>query len=143
VTRPSISNWGEFFVVIAPNLSVGSQYSDEDGHWINETTVGKYPECNRELNYIRLPVPMAYLNLYFDKATGVLVNSEYHASPTFIDSEGSEIKETYDHSIELRESNVWAVPELPSSLVFSMLMFAVLVVSIVYKWKTHKSFVIS
>jgi hypothetical protein len=139
VTRPSIEFIGdEFFVIIAPNLAANSQYSIEDGHWINETTVSKYPEGDRELNYIRFPVPMACLHLYFDKATGVLVNSEYHASPTFLDSEGSEFKETIDNSIKLRESNVWTVPELPSFLVVSVLMLAIFVVSIGFKWKSRK-----
>ena len=113
---------------------------------INETVLKSYQGSERETNHFEsigtakdflIPggpiVDWTYRSdMFFDKKTGVIVESYYKATNT----NGSFVT-THSLSVNLQSSSVWTVPEFPSFIVVSFLMTATFAGAIILKRKHH------
>ena len=104
----------------AANLSANNLLYplSEDMPWvINDTTIRAYPDNTfRSTNHIQVNrtdvtnEKYSAMNLYFDKVTGVMVEATltnvYTATP----------QQTFTTHVVLAESNVWTIPEFPTTL---------------------------
>ena len=91
------------------NLNVNDQvYASEEGTIrVNKTISRSYASGNRETNYIiynDLEAADLTVETYFDKQTGVLVESIEKHPPT-----------GYEIQAKLKETNIWIVTDTPSS----------------------------
>ena len=111
------------YYVYAANLKAGDLlFPSSTLPWvINETTFRTYPGSNfRETNHIAvnrtdvLDKVYSYVSLYFDKQTGMLVESY------FTDVFTAAPNQTFTVHFTLKESNAWVIPEFPSILVFPL-----------------------
>ena len=129
--------------LVAANLNVGDPvYStgDYSGFTINETVPMTYPQGQRDTNHVNVTMQESdpyfnlslSMNMYWDKATGVLTQMSIMSNQT----------ETYttDYSIsfQLTDSNVWVVPEfgMPSIM---LLLFSATLVTLVVTRKLRKT----
>jgi hypothetical protein len=124
---------GSSILVYAANLSAsGLLYPlATDLPWIiNSTEIRSYTGGFRTVNHIavnRTDVAnqaYSYMSLYFDKQTGILIES------TTVDVYSNLPNQTFTRQLTLQESNVWTIPEftpimiLPLALAASALVLA-------------------
>ncbi|MCW4017519.1 MAG: hypothetical protein NWF00_02360 [Candidatus Bathyarchaeota archaeon] len=125
-------------LLYAANLSAGGLLfpgSTELPFVINSTSFRDYMGSFRETNHIEVNntgiegIVYSYMNLYFDKQTGVLV--EYYLTNVYSDLPNQKVTQ---HML-LTNSNVWTVPELPPTLILPVLLAASTVTFVLYKKK--------
>jgi hypothetical protein len=102
---------------------------------INETAFRVYGGEYRAINHIEVNRTdiegevYSHLSLYFDKQTGILVESTstdvYSATPN----------QVFTRHLVLKESNVWVVPEFPTLLAVPLLMATTAAAALLYKRK--------
>jgi hypothetical protein len=137
---------GDFWAIIGSNLNAGDRLHPTgiDRVFINDTITRNYGSGgNRETNLIDLTYtyyddenPSRYYTefseTYFDKQTGILV--ELIEKAVF-----PEPLTTESLSWKLVETNIWVVPEFPSTLILSLFMISSLIGLIIYKKKNKNS----
>jgi hypothetical protein len=110
------------------------------GHYpITETVLRNYTGVERETNRLAIeltglntsnipeyPEYHEYYDVYFDKKTGMAVGLR-------IEQVNSDDELLNGLTLTIKESNVWTVPEFPSTIAISILMITVLAGSIIYK----------
>ena len=109
--------------IYAANLTAGSLlFPSGDLPWrINSTTFREYDGNFRETNYIEVnntnvdDKVYSHMSLYFDKATGILVEF------TLTEVEEIHPTQTVTQHVVLIDSNVWVIPEFPGLIVFPVL----------------------
>jgi len=129
-------DYGAFVAIIAGNLNAHDVIHPlgTDAITINETVTKFYESGNRETNRIVIEYTNATtgetgrVDRYFDKTIGILVEAHETVTTTSPQS-------TSTVSWELRESNVWVVPEFPSALILPVLMAITMIAAIAYKKK--------
>lgn len=113
--------------VYAANLTAGGFLfpSATDLPWrINSTEFRSYPRGFRETNHIAVNntdiegIVYSYMDLYFDKQTGIVVEFTLTSVTTATPNQ-----KVVQHFV-LKESNAWVVPEFPSLLLIPILMAA-------------------
>ena len=134
-------NWYLFYPA---NLSASDPVSIFGGHYpITETVLRNYTGVERETNRLAIeltglntsnipeyPEYHEYYDVYFDKKTGMAVGLR-------IEQVNSDDELLNGLTLTIKESNVWTVPEFPSTIAISILMIAVLAGSIIYKKTAH------
>lgn len=131
-------SYGSFVAIIAANLNANDRIHPlgEDTITINETVIKSYESGNRETNRIVIEYTNATtgttgrVDRYFDKETGILVESHETEITSDSDSETTTIV-----SWEIKESNVWVIPEFPSALILPLVMIVTMIAVIAYKKK--------
>jgi hypothetical protein len=131
-------SYGAFVAIIAANLSAHDVIHPlgADAITINETVIKSYEGGNRETNRIITEYTNATtgttgrVDRYFDKATGILVESHETEITSDSDSETTTIV-----SWEIKETNAWVIPEFPSALIMPLLMIITMIAVIAYKKK--------
>ena len=114
--------------LISANLNVNDTVytsGDYSTYTINETVPITYPGGNRPANHVNVTMAESIegfnvslsMNLYWDKATGVLAQMSIVSNTTLT------YTTNYAISMQLTESNVWTIPE------FGMLTLALLLSS--------------
>jgi hypothetical protein len=132
---------GGFWAIVAGNLGVNDRLHPSGSNYItvNETGTRDYLGGARETNHLILNLQgsdtggdyVEYVDYYFDKITGMLVqlnDAKVYSSPTM----------TITTFWKIKDSNVWVVPEFPSTLIVPLLMAITMLAVIVYK-KKHAS----
>jgi len=134
-----------FFLIIAANLSSKDKVypAASNSPIINETIIREYGSYRRETNHVIGNVTTGdiehdllnlFFDIYFDRPTGVCVESYWKADRVIYDTEGSYLiyqSEIYQSTIV--DSNVWIVPEFPSFLILLAFMIATLQAAVIYK----------
>jgi hypothetical protein len=131
-------SYGSFVAIIGANLNANDVVHPlgTDAITINETVIKSYESGNRETNRIIIEYTNATtgttgrVDRYFDKATGILVES--HETEIISDSDS---ETTTTVSWEIKESNVWVIPEFPSALILPLVMIVTMIAVIAYKKK--------
>ena len=135
------NNWtGGYSLIILPrNLSVGSSFPYSYGtYFVNETVLKSYQGGTRETNVARVNSSAIgyhprYLEIQFDKTTGVVVGW-YQENDDFIYPSSSErVKYTKVTSFNLTSSPFWTIPEFPSVLLPSLFMTVTVIGTLLYK----------
>jgi hypothetical protein len=129
---------GGFVAIIAANLTAGDRVHPlgDDLVTINETVMKSYETGNRETHRITIEYTNATagitdsVNRYFDKETGILVES--HETETISDSNS---ETTTIVSWEIKDTNAWVIPEFPSVLILTIFMITTLLTVIAYRRK--------
>jgi hypothetical protein len=127
---------GGFWTIVAGNLGVNDRLHPSGPNYItvNETVIWNYTGGARETNHLILTLQnsdasgdyMEYVDYYFDKQTGMLVqlnDATVYSNPTTTETRFWKIK----------DSNVWVVPEFPSALIMPLLMAITMLAVIVCK----------
>ena len=102
---------------------------------INSTAFRSYSGSFREINHIEVNntgiegEAYSYLNLYFDKQTGVLV--EYYLTTVYTATPN----QTITQHLLIKDSSAWTIPEFPSTLILPLIMAASALALILYKKK--------
>jgi hypothetical protein len=123
----NFSRWVDYYLLISANLTEHDECYAEPGHGkINFTEDMLFLGVSRtvmHLKYTRGP----YLELYWDKATGLLVKANYMTSPEWI-------------NLTLASTTVFATGGPPSLLVVGGAVAAVVVIAgvAVYVWRRRK-----
>jgi hypothetical protein len=137
-TEPNEVNSGITGTILlyAANLTAGGLLfpgSTELPFVINGTSFRDYMGGFRETNHIEVNntgiegVVYSYMDLYFDRQTGVLV--EYYLTNVYSDLPNQKVTQ---HML-LTNSNVWTVPEFPPTLILPLFMAASIVAFVLYK----------
>jgi hypothetical protein len=130
-----------------PMFAVSADLAEHDtvytsGWWssakINETIVRPYPNGVRDTNHLNITIIYSselgwqsnLLNYYWDRPTGVLVES---SEAVYTEVEG--YVTIHYLTSRLAASNAWFVPEFPSYLILPLFMITTLLAVIVYKRK--------
>ena len=125
-------------LLYAANLSAGgSLFPGATGlpYVINSTVFRNYSGSFRETNHIEVNNTGAegevysYLNLYFDKQTGVLV--EYYLTTVYTATPN----QTITQHLMIKDTSAWTIPEFPSTLILPLIMAASALALILYKKK--------
>lgn len=128
-------------LLYAANLSAGGLLfpgSTDLPYVINSTVFRSYSGSFRETNHIEVNNTGAegevysYLNLYFDKQTGSLV--EYYLTTVYTATPN----QTITQHLMIKDTSAWAIPEFPSTLILPLIMAASALALILYK-KKHTS----
>jgi hypothetical protein len=128
-------------LLYAANLSAGSLLfpgATDLPYIINGTSFREYSGSFRETNHIEVNNTgiegqvYSYMNLYFDKQTGVLV--EYYLTSVYTAAPN----QTITQHLVIKDNSVWAIPEFPSMLILPLIMVASALAVILYK-KKHTS----
>jgi len=128
-------------MIIAANLQPNDTLYTSDFYstWkINETIDRTYNGTIRQTNHINytLAINLTYVNLYWDKQTGVLV--EIHE--TVITEKTENYTTTIEISFKLTDSNIWIVPELtPPTLILTLTLITALTSATIIKKKKNQS----
>ena len=130
---------GGFWAIIAGNLTVNDRIhpTGQDTITVTNTVIRNYLGGNRETNHLIIPYQntteraSGYLDRYFDKETGMLV--ELHDEISYTDP-----SMTIVISWKIEDSSVWVVPEFASVLVLPLFMMVTMLAAIAYK-KKHAS----
>jgi hypothetical protein len=91
---------------------------------VNGTSFRDFSGEIREINHIEVNntgvegTVYSYMNLYFDKQTGVLV--EYYLTTVYT----SLPNQTVTQHLVLQDSNVWTIPEFPATIMLPVLLAA-------------------
>jgi hypothetical protein len=125
--------------VIAGNLNAGATLhpSGTDGLKVMETVTRSYESGSREVNHVQIidnnetAGYVATRNLYFDKATGILVE-QVDETTTNSPSSTSRITWTLDSTTNVEG---WVVPEFPVTLIIPVFLIAAALAAIAYKKK--------
>ncbi|MFB3889994.1 MAG: hypothetical protein ACE14S_10925 [Candidatus Bathyarchaeia archaeon] len=132
---------GNSILVYAANLSAGGKlYPNSDLPWvINETVPRLYQKEFREANHIVVNNTgvegevYSYISLFFDRQTGVVVES------TVIDVYTANPSQTFTRHVVIKDSTAWAIPEFPSALAVTVLVAALTAAVVVWKRKGSKA----
>lgn len=125
--------------VYAANLTAGGFLfpSATDLPWrINSTEFRSYPSGFREINRIAVNntdiegVVYSYMDLYFDKQTGIVV--EFTLTNVNTATPNQKVVQHF----MLKESNAWVVPEFPSMLILPILMTTIALAIVLVKKKS-------
>ncbi|MEM2292750.1 MAG: hypothetical protein QXX41_05695 [Nitrososphaerota archaeon] len=134
-----------FFFLIAANLSSGDKIypTSDNSPTINETLILHYGPYQRETNHVVVNVTVdddapgvlfLYFDVYFDRATGVSVDSYIKADRAIYSDDGTyQIYQTEIYQSTLILSNVWVVPEFLPYQFVSILIIETLLVAIILK----------
>ena len=125
---------GGFWAIIATNLTVNDRIhpTGQDTITVTNTVIRNYLGGNRETNHLTIYYQntteraTGYLDRYFDKETGMLV--ELHDEISYTDP-----SMTIVISWKIEDSSVWVVPEFASVLVLPLFMMVTLFAVIAYK----------
>ena len=114
------------FTIVRANLGVNDPLfpTAASPAIVNETITRTYNQGPRQINHASWN-ETDYLDLYFDKQTGVPV--EFHIAFTATPDS------TAEYVYILTDSNIWAVPEFPTLLVPVILVTAVTIAAVLYK----------
>ena len=141
------------YVAISANLTVndtvytGPHFSS----WkIDETIVRTYLDGERETNHLNMTrkwnitryidsltvngTGQAFINYYWDRSTGILVEHSYEEI-----EEVGEYLTTLSMSYRITESNVWVVPEFPTSALILLIFVVLIFATAIYKLKLLKT----
>jgi hypothetical protein len=137
------TSYGDFVAIIAANLNVGDKIhpNGDDGITIKDTSTSNYQSGSRTTNHVQQTktnetTATTYTrDLYFDKATGVLVQ-EVDTTAVANPSSTSRVTWTLD-SVSSVEG--WVVPEFPVIAVIPVFLLAGLFAAIAYKKKSVKA----
>jgi hypothetical protein len=114
-------------LLYAANLSAGGLLfpgATDLPYVINSTVFRGYSGSFRETNHIEVNKTGAegevysYLNLYFDKQTGLLVDYYLTTVCTIAPNQ------TITQHIMIKDTNAWTIPEFPSTLILPLIMAA-------------------
>jgi hypothetical protein len=125
------------------NLNVGDPIyttGDYSGFSINETIPMTYPGGSRPTNHVNVTMEMTTefvnvslsMNLYWDKATGVLTEMSIISNQTMT------YTTNYSISMQLADSSVWVVPEFGMPL-FMLLLSSAALVTLVARRKLRRT----
>ena len=133
-----ITNSGGFWAIVAANLGPNDRLhpSGPTYIYVNETVSRNYTGGARDTNHLILTLQgsdtggdyLEYVDYYFDKLSGMLVqlnDAKVYSNPT----------STITKFWKIKDSNVWIVPEFPSTVVLPLLMAAATLAVIAYKKK--------
>ncbi len=132
-----------FVAVIGANLNVGDTIhpSGTDGLTILDVTTRNYESGARETNHVRIQDInetagyKATRDLYFDKATGILVEQVDRTETTTDPIEVSQITWKLDSTTNIEG---WVVPEFPVLTLVPIFLLAATFATIAYKKKSVK-----
>ncbi len=135
--------------LIAANLTANSPLHVGSSEIINGTTTRTYTSGTRELNYqtivsqytvqpeelarYNITVPLQQVNTqqaYWDKTTGVLTELSYDMKTT-----STQVNATLTLNLKLVESNVFAVPEYPTTIAVLIVLAIPAVFAVKYRKK--------
>jgi len=127
---------GAFALIIGANLTQNQLIHPlgNDNIFINQTIIRSYNGVDRETNRVYIKYEnttdgtSASADRYFDKITGMLV--ELNETTTLSNPTTTTIV-----SWKLKDSNVWTVPEFPSTIVLSLVVIATTIAIIAFKKK--------
>lgn len=130
-------------LLYAANLTGGSLLfpgATDLPYIINGTGFRDFAGEIREVNHIEVNntgaegTAYSYMNLYFDKQTGVLI--EYYLTTVYTDLPN----QTVTQHLVLQESNVWTIPEFSATLIVPLFLAAsALVLTLAVLQKRHRS----
>jgi len=132
-------SFGGFWPVVAANLGKGDLLhpAGQNEITVDETIIREYPSGARETNHFTFNYQgndenygyyAAEGNYYFDRATGMLVELYDKSEFLSANTQGAILW-------KIKESNIWIVPEFPSTLILTFFMIATLLTAIAYKKK--------
>ena len=107
-----VTGIGESILVYAANLSAGVQLYPRSPYIpdrINETVSRSYPQGSRDTNHIEVRKTdvanevYSYMNLYFDRQTGIMVEIYTEAVYTSMPDQ------TFSRTAKIKESSLWTV----------------------------------
>jgi hypothetical protein len=121
------------FSIIAPNLKAKDSVNLGSQFVINDTISKTYQGGTREANQIVINITgngiMDYLEMNFDKTSGVLVSSYYEVPNIRYYDDSNPSKGYYEYisveSANIKSSSLWAIPEFPSAILMVTFLLAV------------------
>lgn len=130
------TSYGDFVAIIGANLNAGDKIHPDgtDGVTIKETVDRSYESGTRSTNHISNSVRndtagyTATRDLYFDKATGMLVEQ---VERTDVDNPRSTTIVTW----KIVSASVWSIPEFPVIIALPAFLIATSLAVIAYKKK--------
>jgi hypothetical protein len=129
-------------LLYAANLSAGGLLfpgSTSLTYAINDSSFRTYSGSFRETNHIQVNntgdenLAYSFINLFFDKQTGVLV--EYFLTDV---STASPNQMVTQHLV-ITESTLWTIPEFPPTIILPLILIASTLTLLVINKKRHKS----
>jgi hypothetical protein len=126
------SSWNPYegAIILPANLDKNERLAAWGEIWINDTVVRTYPSGDRLTNCFNfhgsVEFGTLFINLFFDRATGIIVEFNY----TLVESNS-----TRSCSLRIIDTNIgeWVIPEFPSFLILPLFMLATLLALMVYK----------
>jgi hypothetical protein len=125
--------------VYAANLTAGGKLfpASTDLPWLINETIPRYYSGSgfRDTNHIAVNITgktgeiYSYMSLYFDKATGIVV--EYSLTDVYTATPNQAVT----LHLLLKDTNAWAIPEFPPALLLPLFMAATTIAVIFYKRK--------
>jgi hypothetical protein len=136
-------------VAISANLNANDTFYTSGSYstWkINETIVRTYPDGVRETNLLNMTYEHSWavnethyyyyftMNYYWDKSTGMLVEDYYE-----VINQTGEYLTTWSVLSRITESNVWVVPEFPTSASILLILIVLTATIAIYKRRLLKT----
>jgi hypothetical protein len=133
------TSYGDFVAIIGANLNAGDKIHPDgtDGITIKETVTRNYESGSRPTNHVSITDTnetagyTASRDLYFDQATGILVeqvdrtDTNNPSSTTIVTS-------------KINSGSIWVIPEFPAMIAIPIFMIAAAFSAIAYKKKFIK-----